>query len=92
MSTEPTFYKHFQSNNVLLQFVNEYFFNRLELWSIRDIDTDNLIGFLKYDTEKNSIDISFENESNEFFNCETNTKNFEKLIIDFTLNTSNRTI
>jgi hypothetical protein len=83
MSTEPTFYKDFQSQNVLLRFVREDY-HRYEIWSIRDTDTDNLIGFLKYDTELYSFDISFENESNEFFVSDTNTENFEKVIVQFT--------
>jgi hypothetical protein len=89
MSTETTYYKYFQSDNVLLRFVRKNY-NRYEMWSIIDIDTDNLIGFLKYDTENNSINVSFEND--EFFWSETNHLNFTKVIIDFTLNKSNRTI
>jgi hypothetical protein len=89
MSTEHTFYKHFQSENVLLQFVREEY-HRYEIWSITDTDTDTLIGFLKYDTENNSFNTSFEND--EFFWTEPNHLNFTKVIIDFNLNKSNRTI
>jgi hypothetical protein len=89
MITEHTYYKHFQSENVLLQFVKEEY-HRYEIWSITDTDTDALIGFLKYDTENNSFNTSFEND--EFFWTEPNHLNFTKVIIDFNLNKSNRTI
>jgi hypothetical protein len=91
MSTEPTFYKHFQSENVLLQFVREEY-PRYEIWSVRDTDTDNLISFLSYDTKRFDYSIEFTNESNEFFVSDTNTENFEKVILQFTNNLLKKTI
>jgi hypothetical protein len=88
---DTTDYKHFQSENVLLQFVRVHLY-RHEIWSVRDTDTDKVIAFLYNDTKQFDYNIEFTDESNEFFVSDTNTENFEKVILQFTNNLLNRII